>query len=340
MQGNQVAERDRDPTASTMETFLKYPDIVTLDKRPEILGVKQVVATEKLHGSNFRVFFPAGMTSLDEVRYGGRNEIFAIGDDGFYGGKAVRWFKSRPALLQKMVEVFAAHGISDVAVYGEICGAGIQKGVRYAASDEALFRAFDIRVGECFVTYDLFVTLCDEAGLPRVPEIWRGEPSLAAFDALLEKPSTEGLRNGVAGESNLAEGVVIRSTPLLRDVFGNWLIIKHKSEGFSETAHKRSARPGEKVENKEPLESFAATYVTRGRILNAVGRLRDAGAKLAMAMEDIPVLTQAVVVDLHKEEEPAWHALVAAGFNDKQIRAAVTRIVVSVYRRVLLEGIT
>jgi Rnl2 family RNA ligase len=323
-----------------METFHKYPELVTLDKRPEILSVKQVVATEKLHGSNFRVLFPAGMTTPDEIRFGGRNEVFAPGDDGFYGGKAVRWFKSRPELMRKLMEIFASHGFSDVIVYGEICGAGIQKGVRYAPGDEALFRAFDIRIAENFVTYDLFVSLCDQAGLPRVPEIWRGEPSLEAFDALLEKPSTEGIRNGVAPEDNVAEGVVIRSNPLLRDVFGSWLIIKHKAEGFAVIAKKRTPKPGEVARSApSPLDDFVAAYVVRGRIVNAVGRLRDGGAQLALAMEDVPAVAQAVVDDLHKEQEPEWQGVVAKGFADKQIRAAVTRGVASVYRRVLLEGL-
>jgi Rnl2 family RNA ligase len=323
-----------------METFHKYPELVTLDKRPEILSVKQVVATEKLHGSNFRVLFPAGMTHVDEARFGGRNEVFAPGDDGFYGGKAVRWFKSRPELMRRLMEVVASYGFSDVIVYGEICGAGIQKGVRYAPGDEALFRAFDLRIGESFVTYDLFVSICEAAGLPRVPEIWRGEPSLEAFDALLEKPSTEGQRNGVAAEDNVAEGVVIRSNPLLRDVFGSWLIIKHKSEGFAEVTKKRAPTPGEPARGApSPLDELVATYVVRGRLVNAVGRLRDAGVKLSLAMEDVPRVAQAVVDDLHKEQEPEWQALVARGFADKQIRAAVTRAVASVYRRVLLEGL-
>jgi Rnl2 family RNA ligase len=323
-----------------METFHKYPELVTLDKRPEILSVKQVVATEKLHGSNFRVLFPAGMTSPDEARFGGRNEVFAPGDDGFYGGKAVRWFKSRPELTRRLMEVFASYGFSDAIVYGEICGAGIQKGVRYAPTDEALFRAFDLMIGDNFVTYDLFVEICEASGLPRVPEIWRGEPSLEAFDALLEKPSTEGQKNGVIAEGNVAEGVVIRSNPLLRDVFGSWLIIKHKSEGFAEVARKRTPRAGEgAAAEKGPLDVFAETFVVRGRLVNAIGRLRDAGVKLSLAMDDVPRLAQAVVDDLHKEQEPEWQSLVAAGVADKQIRAAVTRTVASVYRRVLLEGL-
>jgi hypothetical protein len=135
-----------------MSTFHKYPEIVRLDKRPEILSVKQVVATEKVHGTNFRVFFPAGMTSLAEVRFGGRNEEFAAGEDGFYGGRPARWFKDRPELLQRLFEVFASHGFAEVTLFGEAFGAGIQRGVRYVPGDQIHFRAFDIMVGDNFVT--------------------------------------------------------------------------------------------------------------------------------------------------------------------------------------------
>ncbi len=34
-----------------MNTFRKYPEIVRLDKRPEILSVKHVVATEKIQST-------------------------------------------------------------------------------------------------------------------------------------------------------------------------------------------------------------------------------------------------------------------------------------------------
>jgi hypothetical protein len=51
----------------------KYPSIVELSKLPEIFHVKEVVATEKMHGSNFRLFFPLGMKSINEIRYGSRD---------------------------------------------------------------------------------------------------------------------------------------------------------------------------------------------------------------------------------------------------------------------------
>jgi Rnl2 family RNA ligase len=319
-----------------MSAFPKYPELVLLNKRPEILAVKEVIATEKLHGTNFRVFFPAEMTSIADVQFGGRNEEFGTDDGGkFYSGRPVQWFKSQPELLEKMWSIFKERGYSDVVVYGEVCGAGIQKGVRYVTDREILFRAFDVRIGENFVTHNLFVEICDAVGLPRVPEVWRGEPSLAAFDALLEQPSLEGQRNGVSDERNLMEGVVIRSNPLLRNVLGEWLIIKHKSEKFAEVAKASDKQRADLT----PVEIFARTYVVRGHIINSLGRLRDAGAPLVNGMEDMPRLVPAMMADLHKECVEELQVLVTQGFSEKQIRSAVSKMLAVVYRRMLLEEV-
>jgi Rnl2 family RNA ligase len=318
--------------------FMKYPELVRVDRRPEILAVKEVVATEKIHGTNFRVFFPAGMTSVSEVRFGGRNEEHGTASEtttSFYGGRPMRWFTED--LLGRMMQTFASRGFSDVTVFGEAFGAGIQRGVRYTPGDEVLFRAFDMAVGENLVTYDLFAQIADEAGLPRVPEIWRGEPSVAAFDALLEKPSTEAVNNGVTAEDNLAEGVVIRSTPLLRDVFGQWLIVKHKSEKFSEVA-KRD--PGGKPRaDVSAATDFALTFVTPGRITNALGRLRDAGKAVTDDMQDMKELVPAMMADLQKECMPEWNEVLALGMTDKQVRGEVTKTLGIVYRRMLLDRV-
>ncbi len=319
--------------------FMKYPELVRLDKRPEILSVKQVVATEKIHGTNFRVFFPAGLTSIDEIKFGGRNEDFGTGETSFYGGRPVKWFREQGDLLERMMSTFASYGFSDVTVFGEAFGAGIQKGIRYAADDKVLFRAFDIAVAENFLTYDLFVEICDKAELPRVPEIWRGEPSLAAFDALLETASAEGAKNGVSDDKNIAEGVVIRSTPLLRDVFGQWLIIKHKSEKFSEIA-KGKGDPAKPRADVSAATAFAEMFVTPGRIVNAIGRIKDAGKPIADDMQDMTHLIPAMIADLHKECMAEWNEAIASGMNDKQIRAEVTKTLGAVYRRMLIEAAT
>jgi len=322
-----------------MDDFHKYPELVTLDKRPEMLAVREAIATEKLHGSNFRVYFPEGITKASEIRFGSRNEIFAEGDSGFYGGRPIRWFTDNEAIVMKLIESFAAYGFTGgVVVYGEVCGTSVQKGIKYAADGEVIFRAFDIRVAGNFVTYDLFVELCEKAGLPRVPEIWRGEPSKEAFDALLEKPSTEASKNGIANDPNMvSEGVVIRSNPLLRDVFGDWLIIKHKSKKYREATPRTEKKQVDPSETAQ-LDDFTATYVVRGRVINALGRLRDAGVELQGSMQDMPKISDAIVLDLHKECEPEWKELEAKGIADKAIKNAVTRRLAGLYREMLASG--
>jgi hypothetical protein len=165
--------------------------------------------------------------------------------------------------------------------------------------------------------------------LPRVHEVWRGEPSQEAFDDLLEKVSVEAQLNCIEDETNLAEGVVIRSNPLLRNVFGDWLIVKHKSKRFTEVAH----APAEvKEKGVSPSDIFASTYCTEGRLTNAVGRLQDRGVVLTNSMKDMPVLIAEILQDLHKECEPEW---VATGTPEKVMLGSVSRVLGPIYRKLL-----
>jgi hypothetical protein len=232
-----------------------------------------------------------------------------------------------------MRQVIRSHGLPDATVFGEAFGPGIKgtRGIVYSNGQESLFRAFDIMVGESFVTYDLFVQLADEMGLPRVPEVWRGEPTQEALDALLNKPSTAAMSEGVADPSNLAEGVVIRSNPLFRNSYGSWLIAKHKGAKFSEVAH----APAEKKAREEsPAEAYAAKFVTGGRLANAWERLQDAKTPLQESMADMPVLIAAVVADLRKEEAAEW----PAGVSDKQMSGCVSRVLSPLFRAFLSQG--
>lgn len=311
--------------------FPKYPAILLVERRPEIFAVKECVATEKLHGSTFRVHFPLGMESLKDVRYGSHDTEDT--EPAFPLGNMKTWFEARPDLLTAMWEVIKSYGFSDATVFGEAYGPGVKaKGVKYSNGQEILFRAFDIMVGTNFVTYDLFCELADKMGLKRVHEVWRGEPTLANFDALLERPSTEGKLNGIDDPGNLAEGVVIRSNPLFRDVFGEWLIIKHKTKKFSEVAH---APVEKKPREASPADLFVMTYVTSGRVRNAIGRLNDRGVALKNNMQDMPTMITEVIADLHKECEPE---LQATGAQDKQLVTAVSRVLGPLYRDLLAEG--
>ena len=305
-----------------------YPEIALVKRRPEIFAVKEVVAYEKLHGSQFRLFFPIGMTSIEEVQYGSHETEYAPGVD-FPLGVAVNWFKKRPELLTAMMNTIKAYGFSDVTVFGEAYGPGIKaKGVKYSLGQDMLFRAFAIMIGDNLATDDLLQEMTAKMNLPLVTEVWRGVPTIENFNALLEKPSAESLLNGL-GPENLAEGVVIHSVPLLRNVFGEYLIVKHKSIKFSEVA---KAPKDNTPRGPTPADNFALTYVTGGRVINAVGRLQDRGVTLANSMVDMPVLLTELMLDLHKECQPEWDA---AALEEKQVRGAVSKVLGPIYRQML-----
>lgn len=319
--------------------FFKYPSLSTLNERKQILSAPEVVATEKLHGTNFRIRFPRGLASIDEVEYGSRDRDLGRGNDpdlnrSFYDGLPIQWFKQRPELLDALASQFARRGLHDVILFGEFCGTPIQVGVRYTTRHEVMFRGFDLMVGEDFMSYDPFMEICSAVSLPTVPLIWRGAPSKVAFDALLEKPSAEAALNGITDGCNVSEGVVIRANPFVRAPNGRWLIIKHKSKKFSEYERegiqKERARLG-------PTRAFAAGVVTRGRLLNVRGRLRDHAAPLNNEMPDLRVITPAVLADVRKECEPDLQGLRDEGFLDKEIDKALAAQSHEAYRLLLIE---
>lgn len=308
-------------------TFPRYPEIALLVRRPEIFSVKEVIATEKLHGSAFRLFFPAGMTSIEDIRYGSRDVISGEGTEKFPLGNAMRYFTEKPELLTNLWETIKSYGYSDATLFGEAYGPGIKaKGIRYSNEQGVLFRAYDIMVGRNFLTWDLFCEVTAKMAIPRVHEVWRGEPTLANFDALLEQASVEAKLNGIEGET--AEGVVIRSNPLLRNVFGEWLIVKCKSAKFSEVAH---AALTPKIREAGPADGFAMMFVTEGRVTNAIGRLQDRGVTLKNTMADMPTMISEVVADLHKECESDWPEKI----TDKQMGSAVSKVLAPIYRTIL-----
>ena len=111
-----------------------------------------------VHNSNFRIYFPLGMKSIEELGYGSRDVEYGVGDQKFPLGSMLNKFKAQTDLLNRMSEVLmVSYGFSEVTVFGEAYGPGIKaKGVRYSTGQEPLFRAFDIMVAQNFVTYDLF----------------------------------------------------------------------------------------------------------------------------------------------------------------------------------------
>lgn len=316
--------------------FFKYPSIVRTKERKDIFKCKKVVATEKLHGTNFQLRIPRGITNIAQILYGSRDNDLGVADSNlarnFFNGAPVRWFTDRPELLENLIRTTERRNIQDAILYGEVCGTTVQGGVYYAARHEVFFRAFDLMVGTEFHSYDPFVEVCEESSMPRVPEIWRGEPTQAAFDALLEQLSEEARRNGVVEQHNISEGVIIRSDPLTKDRRSKWLLCKHKSAKFEEVVAN-----GIRLEHLrlEPARHFAAMVVPQGRLFNVCGSLRANGVELLNDMPDLKYIAPAVVVDVQKECGDMWAALTAQGFTHDEIEKALRSEAGRAYRAIV-----
>lgn len=318
--------------------FWKYPSLGKLSERRQILEVPLVVGTEKLDGTNFSLWVPRGLKSASDIIYGSRDyELGMAGSqlcDGFFEGKPVAWFASRPALLDKLLNALDRRGLHEVILFGESCGSNIQTGVMYLQRHEVMFRAFNLLVDGEFLNYDLFCEICDEAGLPRVPEIYRGKPSLEVFNSFLEKPSVEASRNSMDGYCDISEGVIFSADPLIRNPKGQHLIIKHKSVKFQECCERGKAANRDRL---APTVLYAHSVATAGRLHNVRGHLRGQGIPFRHDLKDLRHVSPAMLADIHKECQEGWDALEAAGFLYKEIDKAVKAQIAEAYSAVLLE---
>lgn len=178
--------------------FPRYTDMENMRSYPAVLNEgEQVVATEKIHGSNCRVafvvedghmVFMAGSKTL-------RRKEPAEGQTSTY------WFPINNDLgVHGLFSRLYNEGHKQAVLYGEIYGQGIQS---YTYGQRGIaFRAFDLMVDGQYVDYDRFAFLCDEHGIGRVPLIYRGPYTLSTIATLSDGPSILG--------GNGREGVVVR----------------------------------------------------------------------------------------------------------------------------------
>lgn len=312
-------------------SFDKYPHIDNLYKRPDIFQLDEVLCTEKLHGCNFRVHLEDKGNGITDVTYGSRNHVVKRGDN-FYADRPINWFEDQPHLMNDLCRAAAKWG-PEVTVYGEIVGARIQKGVTYLDQEAITFRAFDVKVEGRFLDFNEFLEFIYRSGLVHVPTLYVGPPLLSKFNDLIEVNSLEAVRNGVdVCLKNITEGIVIRPTKMRKDHHDQWILAKHKSQGFAEASH--APRPvKERYEN--PCLLFAETYVTRGRVLNAIEKATSTwGETVKGDMSDMKFLPGIVNADVISDEPEATN-----GLSVKGLQSAITRQTAIVYKAILNERI-
>jgi Rnl2 family RNA ligase len=164
----------------------KYPSLENY-KKPEVqdyilhFGQKEMVMTEKLHGSNGQIKIILNTDGTITKQLGRRNDWIKA-KEKFYN------FQTTVAKIDdgidNMVRAIArSHGVNnmEIVIFGEIFGGGYdgksngiqcQNGVHYCPEND--FAVFDITINGNFQAWDIVKNLCSTHGLRHVPEINRG----------------------------------------------------------------------------------------------------------------------------------------------------------------------
>jgi RNA ligase (TIGR02306 family) len=212
LKGNQVPKKGINPH------FKKYTDIENFKYYPNLFEIgEQIYISEKLHGTSARYgWLPEEPnTAWKKIKAFFRRLLsiprpyeFCIGSrnvqlqdkskyDGFYSENVYGKIADQYDLRNKI-----PHG---VGVYGEIVGAGIQKGYTYGCGEgEHRLFVYDIKIGDVWCSYEEFKTSAALMGLPTVPELYVGPFDLALVDSLRYGDS-------LIGDQKVREGIVIKA---------------------------------------------------------------------------------------------------------------------------------
>ena len=199
--------------------FLAYTNIENIGRFPDAIpDGTPIVITEKIHGTNCRM----GLVRIEEDLYfvAGSHKIRRKENDGLY------WHFMSPEIRSMLSHISAQTG-SDVIVFGEIFGQGVQD-LQYGQQGKSL-RVFDISVDGDYLDYSGLRNYCGDFKVPMVPTLYHGP-----FSAEVVEEHTYGDSEfPVTGKFKGREGCVIRPRrEQYSEILGGRMILKSVSADY------------------------------------------------------------------------------------------------------------
>jgi hypothetical protein len=244
-----------------------YLHIDNLYKSQDILLFRECYALEKIHGTSAHISWQESTL------------------DFFSGGEAHARFV---ALFDSvsLTEAFLRLRHSEVTVYGEAYG-GKQQGMSAVYGKELRFVAFDVRIGETWISVPDMDTVARDLGLDVVD--WRKITTDAeALNAERDRPSTQAARNGISGDQ-LREGIVLRPLIEVTKNNGGRIIAKHKQEAFAERATPQKIVDPAKLQVLADADAIAQEWVTEMRLSHVLDKLGAVGIEQTKSVIDAMV---------------------------------------------------
>lgn len=232
--------------------YLKIPNLY---KDQSILMFRRCFAMEKIHGTSANIGWKDWNLTL------------------FSGGETHQRFVDIFDDVQLAERFRENFGNATVRVHGEAYG-GKQQGMRDTYGTELRFVAFDVRVGETWVSVPNAADICQKLGLEFV-DYEEIDATVEAIDRQRDRFSVQAVRNGV-GADKLREGVVLRPLVEMQKGDGSRVISKHKGEQFSERVHAPKVKP-DQLEVVRDANLVAEEWVVPMRLTHVLDKLVGAG---------------------------------------------------------------
>lgn len=207
--------------------FPAYTDIENMRSYPEtIFEGEEVVATEKVHGTNCRVGFVVDVVDGERI-YRPMAGSKGMGRKEPPDRDAARlntyWYPTTLPGVESLLGELFAQGRRQAVLYGEVYGQGIQS---YTYGEKGVaFRAFDLMIDGQFLDYPDFVDLCEKHGVEMTPLVYRGPFSLSILKRVSEGDSLVGGAHG-------REGVVVKPVRERQDVKIGRVVLKYIGDAY------------------------------------------------------------------------------------------------------------
>ena len=220
---------------TTNTNFKKYTDLENVKNYTEVFTPDDfVVATEKIHGTNFRCGYVRRETTNPVLRF---LELIGLRSkyEFVYGSRnmqlSVKALDEAPETQNVYARIVNQYELQDTlqdgeVIYGEIYGDKIQKNYNYGCEPGVQKLAvFDLQKDGKYQSVDQLACFLVDSGLPGTPELYRGFYDYEKLKALT-------LGNSVlAPEQKVREGLVVR--PLIEeDVYMRRKILKFISDEY------------------------------------------------------------------------------------------------------------
>jgi len=179
----------------------------------ETLADSSWVATEKVDGTNIRVYY--NLDDFESVTFKGRTDRADI--PSFLEKALEDLFP-----VEKLIDIFGETSHT-VVLYGEGYGRKIQKGGGRYRNDVS-FVLFDVKINGVYLTRERVEQLAEQLGVEVVPILGKG-----TLDELIDFVR-EGFKSRWGNFE--AEGIVARPEVELQDRFGQRVITKIKCSDF------------------------------------------------------------------------------------------------------------